>query len=164
MTPLRTSIAPTHKTPITPLKATKIIIIVINARTLMRAFALSKAFSVTPANSDRLRTSWVKACTVCTDKRDSEALPDEAAIQSWFLRDSPRSLRPNAKIGPRISGTINNTKPVSLGDVQNIITSPPDIINILRKSQLAEDPTTDRIRVVSVVILLSTSPVINFSK
>ena len=90
-------------------------------------------------------------------------MPDEAAIQSWLSRDKRRKRRPSIKIGPRMSGTISKTRPVSFGDVQSIMTSPPDIINEFRSNQLAEDPITDRINVVSVVILLNTSPVINFS-
>ena len=119
---------------------------------------------MTSENSAELRASWVKACTVCADKSDSDALPEEAAIQSWFCRDKPRNLRPNANIGPKIKGTINRTKPVSFGEVQSIMINPPDIISILRSIQLAEDPMTDKINVVSVVMRLRTSPVINFSK
>ena len=119
---------------------------------------------MTSENSAELRASWVKACTLCADKSDSDAFPEEAAIQSWFCRDKPRNLRPNANIGPKIKGTIKRTKPVSFGEVQSIMINPPDIISIFRSIQLAEDPITDKINVVSVVMRLRTSPVINFSK
>ena len=61
------------------------------------------------------------------------------------------------------AGTINNTIAVSLAEVNSISTSPPVTISILRSAMDTDDPITDRISVVSVVIRLSTSPVIRFS-
>ena len=78
----RTSRAPIQSTPTTPAKTRKITMAVISARTPIRRRAATKLFSVTSWNRARLRPSWVKACTVCADKSPSEALPDEAAIQS----------------------------------------------------------------------------------
>ncbi len=57
------------------------------------------------------------------------------------------------------AGTIKRTKPVSLGEVQSRRSTPPKRISTLRKATETDEPMTDRIKVVSVVIRLSTSPV-----
>ena len=57
------------------------------------------------------------------------------------------------------AGTINKTKPVSFAEVSNIIPNPPTKINRLRSAIETDDPITERISVVSVVIRLRTSPV-----
>ena len=67
-------------------------------------------------------------------------------------------------IGIRITGTSSKTSPVSLAEVRNSMTSPPAISSILRSATETEDPITDRITVVSVVMRLTISPVITFSK
>ena len=105
----------------------------------------------------------MKACTVCTDKSASEALPELCAIQSWFSRLSFRRRRPSVRIGTTTSGTISRASPVSLAEVSSIITKPPKKISTLRSATETEEPTTDWIRVVSVVIRLRTSPVIVLS-
>ena len=69
---------------------------VIAARTRMRRAAEAKERSVTSAKPARVASSAVKACTVCAASSVSDALPDEAAIQSWFSRDSARRRRPPA--------------------------------------------------------------------
>ena len=147
-----------------PVKTRKMMMTVISARTPTRVFALSKLRSVTPAKVARLSRSWVKACTVCTDKSASEALPDEAAIQSWFSRLRRRRRRPSTRIGTSTSGTSSSTRPVSLAEVRSISTSPPTRISALRSAMETDEPITDRISVVSVVIRLSTSPVMICSK
>ena len=82
ITPLRTSRAPSHKTPTTPAKTRKITITVSSARVAMRSLADRKDCSVTSPNSALVPASWVKLCTVCTAPKASVALPEELAIQS----------------------------------------------------------------------------------
>ncbi len=106
----------------------------------------------------------MKACTACADKSASEALPDEAAIQSWFSRLRVRRRRPRKTIGTMTAGTIRSARPVSLADVKNIRIMPPNRISTLRSATEMDEPITDRISVVSVVIRLKTSPVMIFSK
>ena len=62
------------------------------------------------------------------------------------------------------AGTINKTNPVSFTEVRNINAKPPIKISKLRKAIEIDEPKTDRIRVVSVVMRLSTSPVSILSK
>ena len=57
-----------------------------------------------------------------------------------------------------------NTIRVSLAEVNSIIASPPMNISMLRRNQETEDPITERISVVSVVMRLITSPVSRLSK
>ena len=90
-------------------------------------------------------------------------MPDEAAIQSWFSRLSTRNRRPSVMIGMTTAGTISRTSPVSLGDVASISTIPPRKINRFRNAMEMDEPITDRISVVSVVMRLTTSPVMIFS-
>jgi len=67
-------------------------------------------------------------------------------------------------IGTTMAGTISSTSPVSLAEVAAISTMPPSRVSRLRSATDTEDPITDRISVVSVVMRLSTSPVRIFSK
>ncbi len=62
-------------------------------------------------------------------------------------------------IGTITSGTIRRTSPDSFGAVQSISPSPPAKISTLRRATETEEPITDSKSVVSVVIRLSTSPV-----
>ena len=97
ISPARTSQAPIHNTPTMPEKTRKMTIAVISARVQIRRRAASKLFSVTLAKWPWLIVSWVKACTACTDNSASEALPEDAAIQSWFSRLSLRRRRPSTR-------------------------------------------------------------------
>ena len=90
-------------------------------------------------------------------------MPELSAIQSWLARLSRRTFRPSAMIGTITAGTISSTRPVSLGEVSSIITSPPKNSSRLRRNHDTDEPITDRIRVVSVVIRLRTSPVMVLS-
>ncbi len=67
-------------------------------------------------------------------------------------------------IGTTTAGTINSTNPVSLADVSISIANPPSKISMLRKATDTDEPISDRISVVSVVMRLSTSPVRRRSK
>ena len=67
-------------------------------------------------------------------------------------------------IGTTMAGTISSTRPVSLAEVRNSSTSPPSRISTLRSATDTDDPMTDRISVVSVVIRLRISPVMIRSK
>ena len=67
------------------------------------------------------------------------------------------------KIGINTIGTMSRTKAVSLGDVYNISTRPPRNKSTLRSATETDDPITDKISVVSVVIRDKTSPVRMFS-
>ena len=98
-----------------PAKTRKMTTTVKAARVVMRLRATSKLISVTRSNSARLAASAVLAWTVCTALSASEALPELAAIQSWFSRDSARSLRPMTTMGTMMTGTISSTKPCQLG-------------------------------------------------
>ena len=62
-------------------------------------------------------------------------------------------------IGTTTIGTKSSTSPVSLAEVNSIRIRPPRKMNILRRATETDDPITDRISVVSVVIRLRTSPV-----
>ena len=92
--------------------------------------------------------------------QDSDAFPEEDAIQSWFSRLNLSSFLPKVSIGITTAGTIRRTKLVNLTEVTSISASPPAKIKMFLSATEMEDPITDRIRVVSVVILLITSPVI----
>ena len=164
ISPARTSRAPIHRTPVTPAKIRKITSAVITARVLIRVRADRNDRSVTSANPARVRVSWVKACTVCAASRLSDAVPDELAIQSWFSRASTRRRRPSRKIGATTTGTSNNSNPVSLAEVRSSITNPPSATSTCRSASDTDEPITDRISVVSVVMRLMISPVITFSK
>ena len=63
-----------------------------------------------------------------------------------------------------MAGTISKTRPVSFHEVSANRINPPTSISTLRSATETEDPITDRISVVSVVMRLKTSPVISFSK
>ena len=67
-------------------------------------------------------------------------------------------------IGIRIAGTISSTSPISLTEVRASIASPPARISMLRSAMDSDDPITDWIRVVSVVMRDRISPVITRSK
>ena len=67
------------------------------------------------------------------------------------------------RIGTITTGTISSTIPVSLAEVKSISVSPPTKSSRLRSAIDTDEPITDRISVVSVVIRLSTSPVMVFS-
>ncbi len=101
----------------------------------------------------------MKACTVCTASSASEPLPELSAIRSWFSRLSARSRRPSVMIGISTAGTISRTSPVSFGEVQISSPIPPTSSSTLRSAIETELPITDSSNVVSVVIRLSTSPV-----
>ena len=55
-------------------------------------------------------------------------------------------------MGRMIAGTIRSTSPVSLAEVHKRSTKPPNRISILRKATETEEPSTLRIRVVSVAL------------
>ena len=156
---MRTSRAPTQRTPTTPEKISAITITVIQARVAIRCRADRNDCSVTPANALRLSDSCVNACTAWTDWRASDAFPDDAAIQSWFSRLSVRSRRPSTMIGTTITGTRSRTRPASFGDVTKSSTSPPIRTREFLSATETDEPMTDRIRVVSVVSRERTSPV-----
>ncbi len=118
---------------------------------------------MTSAKAVRVSASAEKACTACTDRSASEALPEEAAIQSWFSRLSRRSLRPSTTIGTMIAGTSRSTRRVSFDEVSARSTSPPVRISALRSAIDTDEPITLRISVVSVVMRDRTSPVITRS-
>ena len=63
-------------------------------------------------------------------------------------------------MGITTAGTIRSTKPVNFKEVKSIRAIPPRNISMFLSATEMEDPITDRMRVVSVVILLITSPVI----
>ena len=63
-----------------------------------------------------------------------------------------------------MAGTISSTSPISLTEVQASIAMPPARISILRSAMDSDDPTTDWISVVSVVMRDRISPVITRSK
>ena len=67
-------------------------------------------------------------------------------------------------MGMMMAGTISSTRPVSLNEVRLISTMPPITVRLLRRATETDEPITDRISVVSVVMRLSTSPVRIFSK
>ena len=67
-------------------------------------------------------------------------------------------------MGPTTAGTISRTKSASLPEVSINRTSPPISVSTLRAAIEIDEPRTDRISVVSVVIRLSTSPVMIRSK
>ena len=164
MVPSLTSAAPIQRKLTTAENAIKITIAVITARVAIRRFAATKLFSVTPWNLARDRFSWVNACTVCADSSCSDASPDDTAIQSWFSRLSLRTRRPNNTTGINTTGIGHKTRPVIFTDVHNIRPMPPNKISTLRNAIDTDDPITDKISVVSVVIRLRTSPVITRSK
>ena len=62
-----------------------------------------------------------------------------------------------------LTGTSKRTSPASFADVTKSRTIPPIRIRRFRAAMEMEDPITLRITVVSVVILLRTSPVISLS-
>ena len=67
-------------------------------------------------------------------------------------------------MGTITAGTTSSTMPVSLPEVNSISTSPPMKSSRLRSAIETDEPITLRIRVVSVVIRLRTSPVMIRSK
>ena len=86
-------------------------------------------------------------------------MPEDAAIQSWFSLLMARRRRPSTRIGTITAGTISSTIIVSFAEVSSISTMPPRKISRLRSAIDTDEPSTDWISVVSVVIRLSTSPV-----
>ena len=136
---------------------------VIAARVAMRFAAEAKERSATSAKESRQAASLENAWTDCAESKASDALPEEAAIQSWFSRLSDRSRLPKTMIGTITAETISKARPASFGEVNSISASPPARISTLRRATEMEEPTTPRITVVSVVIRLNTSPVMIFS-
>ena len=159
MLPAFTSLAPIQITATTPVKIKNITIAVIKALIVTLFRVASYASSVSFAKSVRDTASWVNAWTVWEANKLSEAFPELSAILSWFILLNTLTRRPIPNIGIKIKGTINNTSPVNLAEVINNKIKPPTNIIALRSAYERYDPITERINVVSVVILLKTSPV-----
>ena len=101
----------------------------------------------------------LNACIVLEDNNISEAIPELSAILFWLSLLSFLNILPIASMGIIIIGTNNNTIKESLIEVRNIKKRPPNNSKVFLKASEIEDETTDKISVVSVVILDNISPV-----
>ena len=145
-------------------KTSKIAIMVSRARARMRRMAVMKAPSTeSPKRFDSI-FSCVNACTVGMALRISPAMAEASAMRSCESRDSLRTRRPKTMMGTTTRISKPMMMPASLALVTNSITRPPRNSSTLRSAMEMLVPTTAWIRVVSVVMRDSTSPVCVVSK